>query len=64
VRDRVAMSKNLKRPYLAISCFKKGQILKSEKRPNTGQISLKKMFKELNLNLEFHKMLRFVLNMP
>jgi hypothetical protein len=34
--------KKLKRPNLAISSFKKGQILKNEKRPNKGQISLKK----------------------
>jgi len=33
--------KKLKRPNLAISSFKKGQILKNEKRPNKGQISFK-----------------------
>jgi hypothetical protein len=37
--------KKLKRPNLAISSFKKGQILKNEKRPNKGQISLKKLLK-------------------
>jgi hypothetical protein len=37
--------KKLKRPNLAISSFKKGQILKNEKRPNKGQISLKKIVK-------------------
>jgi len=31
--------KKLKRPNFAISSFKKGQILKNEKRPNKGQIS-------------------------
>jgi len=34
-----------KRPNLAISSFKKGQILKNEKRPNKGQISFKKIVK-------------------
>jgi len=33
--------KKLKRPNLAIRSFKKGQILKNEKRPNKGQISFK-----------------------
>jgi len=33
--------KKLKRPNLAISSFKKGQILKNKKRPNKGQISFK-----------------------
>jgi len=42
---RVARSKKLKRPYLAKSSFKKGQILKNEKRPYKGQISLKKFVK-------------------
>jgi len=37
--------KKLKRPNLAISNFKKGQILKNEKRPNSGQISFKKIVK-------------------
>jgi len=37
--------KKLKRPNLAISNFKKGQILKNEKRPNKGQISFKKLLK-------------------
>jgi hypothetical protein len=32
--------KKVKRPNLAISSFKKGQILKKEKRPNKGQICL------------------------
>jgi hypothetical protein len=32
--DRVARSRKIKRPNLAISSFKKGQILKLEKRPN------------------------------
>jgi len=34
-------SKKFKRPNLAISSFKKGQILKNEKRPNKGQIYFK-----------------------
>jgi hypothetical protein len=34
--------KKLKRPNLAICSFKKGKILRNEKRPNKGQISLKK----------------------
>jgi hypothetical protein len=33
--------KKLKTPNLAISRFKKGQILKNEKRPNKGQSSPK-----------------------
>jgi len=37
--------KKLKKPNLAISSFKKGQILKIEKRPNKGQIFLKKLLK-------------------
>jgi len=37
--------KKLKRPNLAIGSFKKGQILKNEKRPNNGQISFKKFVK-------------------
>jgi len=37
--------KKLKRPNLAISSFKKGQILKNEKRPNKGQISSQKLLK-------------------
>jgi len=37
--------KKLKRPNLAISSFKKGQILKNENRPNKGEISLKKIVK-------------------
>jgi len=37
--------KKLKRPNLEISSLKKGQILKNEKRPNKGQISLKKIVK-------------------
>jgi len=37
--------KKLKGPNLVISSFKKGQILKNEKRPNKGQISLKKFIK-------------------
>jgi len=41
--------KKLKRPNLAISSFKKGQILKNEKRPNKGQIYLKKFVKITNL---------------
>jgi len=35
--------KKCKRPNLAISSFKKGQILKNEKRPNEGQISFKNL---------------------
>jgi len=41
--------KELKRPNLAISSFKKGQILKNEKRPNKVRISLKKFVKITNL---------------
>jgi hypothetical protein len=41
----------LKRPNLAISSFKKGQILKNEKRPNKGQISFKKFVKITKLKL-------------
>jgi hypothetical protein len=37
--------KKIKRPNLAISSFKKGQILKNEKKPNKGQIYLKKLLK-------------------
>jgi hypothetical protein len=37
--------KKIKRPNLAISSFKKGQILKNEKRPNKGQISPTKFVK-------------------
>jgi len=37
--------KKIKRPNLAMNSFKKGQILKNEKRPNKGQISLKKFVK-------------------
>jgi hypothetical protein len=33
--------KKLKRPNMAISSLKKGQILKNEKRPNKGQIKAK-----------------------
>jgi len=55
--------KKLKRPNLAISSFKKGQILKKEKRPNKGQIfknekanlQEKSCQKILKLVLEFHK---------
>jgi len=43
----------LKRPNLAISSFKKGQILKNEKRPNKGQfffpfeiIGIKQLFEK------------------
>jgi len=39
--NRVARSKKIKRPNLAIISFKKGQILKNEKRPNF----LKKLLK-------------------
>jgi len=42
---RVARSKKLKRPNLAISGFKKGQILKNEKRPKKGQIFFKNFVK-------------------
>jgi hypothetical protein len=31
-------AQKIKRPNLAISSFKKGQIMKLEKRPNKGQI--------------------------
>jgi hypothetical protein len=34
IQYRVARFKKIKRPNLAISSFKKGQILKNEKRPN------------------------------
>jgi hypothetical protein len=43
--------KKFKRPNLAISSFKKGQILKNEKRPNKGQISLKKFVNRTKLKL-------------
>jgi len=60
--------KKLKRPNLAISSFKKGQILKNEKRLNKGQISLKKFVKITNLEFRISKntrnLLRFVQNMP
>jgi len=36
--------KNFKRPNLAISSFKKGQILKDEKGPNKGQIFFEDFF--------------------
>jgi hypothetical protein len=39
-------SKKSKRPNLAISNFKKGQIQKNEKRPNKGQISFKKFVRQ------------------
>jgi hypothetical protein len=42
--------KKFKRPNLALSSFKKGQILKNEIRPSKGQISFKKLLKLLNLN--------------
>jgi len=42
---RVARSKKIKMSNLAISSFKKGQILKNEKRPNKGQICLKMFVK-------------------
>jgi hypothetical protein len=44
--------KKLKRPILAISSFKKGQILKNEKRPNKGQISFKKFDKITKLKFK------------
>jgi len=44
--------KKLKRPNLAISSFKKGQILKNEKRPNKGQISFKNFVKITKLKLK------------
>jgi len=37
-RNRVASSKKIKRPNLSINCYKKGLILKNEKKPNEGQI--------------------------
>ncbi len=46
--------KKLKRPNLAMSSFKKGQILKNKKWPNKGQISLKK-FVKITKKIEFHK---------
>jgi len=48
--------KKLKRPNLTKSSFKKGQILKNEKRPNKGQISFKNFVKITKKNLEFHKL--------
>jgi hypothetical protein len=42
---KVARSKKIKSPNLAISSFKKGQILENEKSPNKGQISFKKIVK-------------------
>jgi len=38
--------KKLKRPNLAISSFKKCQILTNEKRPNKGQIFFKNFLKQ------------------
>jgi len=38
-------SKKLKMLNLAISSFKKGQILKNKERPNKGRISFKKFVK-------------------
>jgi hypothetical protein len=38
-------SKNIKRPILTISCFKKDEILKNEKRPKKGQIFFKNLLK-------------------
>jgi len=49
VYSKVARSKKIKRPNLAISSFKKGQILKNEKRPNKGLISPKKIVKTTKL---------------
>jgi len=48
---RVARSRKIKRPNLAISSFKKGQILKNEKKPNKGQILIKKFVKITKLKL-------------
>jgi len=43
--DRVARSKKIKKAKFGHKQFQKGQILKNEKRPNKGQISLKKIVK-------------------
>jgi hypothetical protein len=43
--------KKFKRPNLAISSFKKGQILKNENRPNKDQISPKKFVNITKLKL-------------
>jgi len=43
--------KKSKRPNLAINSFIKGKILKNEKRPNKGQISLKQIVKITKLKL-------------
>jgi len=60
--------KKLKRPNLAISSFKKGLILKNEKRPNKIQMSLKKFVKITKLKLIISQkslnLLRFVQNRP
>jgi len=48
-------TKNFKRPNLAISSFKKGQILKNEKRPNKGHISFKKFVKITELKFRMFR---------
>jgi len=53
--------KKLKSPNLAISSFKKGQILKNEKRQNKGQIFFKKLLKLQVSKLEFHQILQVLL---
>jgi hypothetical protein len=47
--------KKIKRPTLVISSFKKGQILKNEKRPNKGQIFNKKCHKILEICSDLSK---------
>jgi len=42
---RVARSKKVKKAKFGHKQFQKGQILKTEKRPNKGQISCKKLLK-------------------
>ena len=42
----VTRSQKFKRPKLAMSSFKKGQILKNEKRPNKGQIFKENLLKQ------------------
>ncbi len=54
---RVARSKIIKRPNFAMSSFKKGQILKNEKRT----IFFKKSLKQHDSGLEFHKTLQVLL---
>jgi hypothetical protein len=51
-------------PNLAISSFKKGQILKCEKRPNKTQIFKENFPKYIKLVSEHHKILILCQNRP